>query len=181
MARVERRFLAGFTVALFVVGVAAIPFENQDQANKISKSIASAIVILLVAQVVVQVGHDALKLFSSDGYPDWQVAQELDAMGVKPGDRVSYMGEALTDHVWAYLGRFSIAAEISQEDVSTFWAASQDQKQEAITWLAKSGAKVIVTRHVPDSALPAVWKKVGHTDYYIFKSAKMKETMFNTP
>jgi hypothetical protein len=177
MARVEGRFLAGFTVAFFASGMAALTFLKEEgdanddpktqPKNRVVPCVVAAVTVLLVSQVTVEVGHQALKLSTDDGYPDWQVAQTLASMGVKAGDRVSYLGDGLTDHVWAYLGHVSIAAEIPLEDVTTFWAASADQKQRALAWLAARGARVLVTCNVPDSAVASGWKRVGHTRYYI--------------
>jgi hypothetical protein len=102
------------------------------------------------------------------------VATTLHQMGVKPGERVSYMGDTLSDHVWAHLGEVTIAAEIPQEDVLIFWAADEAEKEQATEWLAASGAKVLVTRGVPSTALSSGWRRVGDTDYYVLELAEKK-------
>jgi hypothetical protein len=88
-------------------------------------------------------------------------------MGVEPGDRVSYMGYALEDHVWAHLARVKISAEIPQKDTLAFWAAKPTDQIKALNWLAATGARVLVTRGVPDTAISMGWKKVGDSDYYV--------------
>jgi hypothetical protein len=101
--------------------------------------------------------------------PDWEVVEALNEMGVRAGDRVGYLGDTLGDHGWAYLGNLSIAAEIPEEDQPTYWAATNNEKQQVNSWIAKTGAKVIVTRNVPLSGPSAGWKRVGTSDYYILE------------
>ena len=88
-------------------------------------------------------------------------------MGVEPGERVSYMGYALVDHAWAHLARVKISAEIPEEDTLSFWAADQTERAEATRWLAATGAKVLVTRSVPSTAMSMGWRSVRDTDYYV--------------
>jgi hypothetical protein len=168
LVRVEGRFLAGFTVALFASCVAAIRFEDEASRDRIAKSVVPAVVMLLAAQVLIVVGHDALQALSPN-YPDWQVVEALKTMGLNSGDRVSYLGDTLSDHTWAYLGNLSIAAEIPEEDQPTYWAATQEEKQQVISWIAQTGSKALVTRNVPLSGLSAGWQRVDATDYYILK------------
>jgi len=49
----------------------------------------------------------------------------------------------------------------------SFWGADQDQRAEVEEWLAATGARVLVTREVPEAAAFMGWKKVGDTEYFI--------------
>jgi hypothetical protein len=167
LVRVEGRFLAGFTIALSAACMGAVRLPAAEFRRKLERGVVLAFALLLLAQVLVEVGHDGVKLLRRDPYPDWQVVTTLRTLGVQPGDRVSYMGDTLSDHVWAYLGRLSLVSEIPPEDVNTFWAASPEEKQRAVSWLAASGSKILVTRNVPDSALSFGWKNVAGTDYFV--------------
>jgi len=122
---------------------------------------------LLLSQIAVQVSHEASHLFGRQPHPDWQVATALRQIGLKNGDRVSYMGYALVDHAWAHLARVRISAEIPEEDVLNFWASDEKNRQEVINWLSSTTAKALITRNVPDSAIPMGWTKVAETNYYI--------------
>lgn len=168
LVRLEGRFLAGFTVAIFAASIAAIQFDDAASREKSVKSVVPAVVILLLAQVLLIVGHDGLKALSSNN-SDWQVVEGLNRMGLRSGDRVGYLGDTLSDHTWAYSGSLSIAAEIPEEDQPTFWAATQEEKQQVISRLAQTGAKALVTRNVPLSGPSVGWKRVDTTDYYILK------------
>jgi hypothetical protein len=99
----------------------------------------------------------------------------LQQMGLKQGERVSYMGDTLSDHVWAYLARVRIVAEIPLEDMPIFWAANQAERSQAMNWLSARGAKVLVTRGVPGTAMDG-WRRVGDTDYYILPFQAEKQS-----
>ena len=172
IVRAEPRFFAGFTFTLVAAALASPQFHDREQARRCGRSFVFAVGLLLGLQIAVRVGRDAGKLLLPDPYPDWAVAQSLRDLGVQPGDRVSYLGETITDHVWAYLAHVSVVAEIPKQDVDSFWAASEAQKEYAMAWLAKTGAKVLVTRDVPASAIATGWVNVRQTDCYILELPK---------
>ncbi len=97
--RVEDRFLAGFTVALFAACVASIRFTDLPESAKITGAVTLAVSSLLFAQAGVEAGHEAIKLLGRAQHQDWQVANTLHQMGVTAGDRrVTWaMGLGITD------------------------------------------------------------------------------------
>lgn len=177
LVRVDGRFLPGFTVALFAAAMAAIPAGGEARDESVGRSVASAVAILLVAQVVIQVGHEGLRLSGGDAYPDWQVVQALDKMGVTRGELVSYLGDALSDHEWAYLAHVSIVAEIPEEDRNTYWASSEAERRQVAMWLAKRGAKVLLTQDAPAPAHSSGWRRVGDTRYSLLDLATGTEPL----
>jgi hypothetical protein len=167
--RVDGRFLAGYIVALFAVCVALIRLPNAMNLQKTIWAIAFAVSFLLLGQVALQVSHEAIHLFAPQPHPDWLVATELQQMGLRKGDRVSFMGYALVDHAWAHLARVHVSAEIPEEDVLNFWASDGKERQDAINWLSATAAKALITKNVPESALPMGWMRVADTNYYILR------------
>ena len=167
--RVDGRFLAGYIVALFAVCVALIRLPNAMNLQKTVRAIAFAVSFLLLGQVALQVSHEAIHLFAPQPHPDWLVATELQQMGLRKVDRVSYMGYALVDHAWAHLARVHVSAEIPEEDVLNFWASDEKERQDAINWLSATAAKALITKNVPESALPMGWMRVADTNYYILR------------
>ena len=166
--RADGRFLPGYTMAICAGIMASISFNDDvGVATKLSRIVGISICLVLMIQSFVQIGHEGVRLFERKNYSDWQVATALSHMGVNYGDRVCYMGSALTDHAWAHLARVKIVAEIPAEDVPNFRAADQVRRDEVIRWVRFTGAKAIITRAVPKSALGMGWKSVGDTDYYI--------------
>jgi len=170
--RVDGRFLAGYMVALYATCVGSIRLANSLNLQKTMRAIAFAVSFLLLSQITVQVSHEAIHLFGRQPHPDWQVATALQQMGLKKGDRVTYMGYALVDHAWAHLARVRISAEIPEEDVLNFWASDISDikdRQDVINWLSSTAAKALVAKNVPDSTMPLGWMRVADTNYYILK------------
>jgi hypothetical protein len=167
--RVDGRFLAGFSMALFAACAAVLRVPEKENVRSYIPSMAWGVSLLLLAQVAVQAGHDGLGVFERQEPPDWQVAKYLKDQRIKNGDRAGYIGYALVDHAWAHLAGVRIAAEIPETDVANFWASPEPQRAEALDWMAATSAKVVVTRNVPGSALPMGWTRIGGTDYYVRK------------
>jgi hypothetical protein len=167
--RVDGRFLPGYIVVLYAACVASLRLPQSMNLQKTTRAIALAVSFLLLSQIAVQVSHEASHLFGRQPHPDWQVATALQQMGLKNGDRVSYMGYALVDHAWAHLARVRIAAEIPEEDVLNFWASDKKERQQIINWLSSTAVRALITQNVPDSAMSMGWTKVADTNYYILE------------
>jgi hypothetical protein len=167
--RVDGRFLPGYIVVLNAACVASLRLPQSMNLQKTTRAIALAVSFLLLSQIAVQVSHEASHLFGRQPHPDWQVATALQQMGLKNGDRVSYMGYALVDHAWAHLARVRIAAEIPEEDVLNFWASDKKERQQIINWLSSTAVRALITQNVPDSAMSMGWTKVADTNYYILE------------
>ncbi len=167
LVRAEGRMLAGFTIALFATVVAALRMDTGEWTPKITRAVVFSVSLILLSQIAIKIGHQGFGFYRAREFPDWRVATALQAIGVQPGDRASYLGDSLVNHAWAHLARMKISAEIPEEDVSSFWAAHQAERAVALQWLAASGAKVLVTRDVPATAISMGWKQVAGTDYYV--------------
>jgi hypothetical protein len=172
--RAEGRFLPGFLMAFFAAICIALGPARIADGSKFTKYIVYAATIVLVAQAVVEAGHTASS--ASSGFPDWQLAATLPSFGVAAGDKVGFLGDALEDHVWAHLARVEIVGEIPKDDVLTYWAATTEEKQQALQELSGAGAKVLVAPNVPPSAWPEGWKQVAGTQYFILELPATRTT-----
>ena len=175
LVRAEGRMLTGFTIGLFAACSAALRMEDNAWARRMSQSVLIAVSIVLVSQITITVGHEVAKYRDKDKFSDWEVATTLREMGVEPGERVGYMGDALMDHAWAHLARVKISAQIPDEDALSFWAAAQRDRVEAAKWLAATGARALVTRGVPATAMSMGWRRVGGTEYYVLMLSSLRE------
>lgn len=169
--RKEGRFFAGYTAALFAACAAALRVPDWAKVQKFIPSMAYGVSLLLLAQVAVQAGHEGIRVFEHQQHPDWQVAKYLQELGIKKEDRAGYIGYALVDHAWAHVAGVRISAEIPESDVANFWASGEQQREEAMQWIAATSATVVLTRKVPESAMAMGWTKIGDTDYYVLRLA----------
>lgn len=90
-------------------------------------------------------------------------------MGIAPDGKVSYIGDALTDHVWAHLAGVTLVSEVPLRGVPSFLAASRDLRSNVYNLFARTGAKAVVTTNVPPELEADGWQQVGGTKYYILR------------
>lgn len=101
--------------------------------------------------------------------PAWpgEVAEELQNLGVRPGEPVAVIGYAYSAF-WARLARVKIIAEMLDTDASAFWYGTAELKQTVIQAFRSTGARAIVGESVPDGAGTDSWRQVGDTNVYIY-------------
>ena len=117
------------------------------------------------ASAIYSTAHDLTVGENASVNVDWQIADGLLRLGVQPGDKVAFIGSSL-DFYWARLLRLHTVAEIGQQDLGYFWAADPSVKSQVINAFAGTGAKVIVTRDIPNHSSTDGWQKIGDTDHY---------------
>jgi len=169
LVHVEPRFLNGFIVLGWAACFLSLRLKPSEAAPVVIRSIAFAVVVGLGIQILVSVGHSASQFANSRDYLDWRVSQQLHSMGVQPGDRVSFIGDALNNHVWAHLARVSIVSEVPLRGESSFWAATPELRSQVFNLFVHSGAKAVVAMEIPPELVPDGWERVMGTDYYILK------------
>jgi hypothetical protein len=167
LVRVESRFISGFLILLWAALFSALRIPRSEAGLVLGRSVSLAIVLVLGFQIAWSVGHSVVRLVISGASPDWAVAQELRAAGIEPGDRVAFVGFALTNHYWAHMADATIVAEVSPEDPSSFWTASPAIRAQALQAVANAGVKVVVARDVPPDLLQDGWQNVTGSDFYL--------------
>jgi hypothetical protein len=174
--RIEGRFLPAFVMGVFVALGGALVWngpppppdksgEQHPSAQTVTKYLVYAAAAILALQGIAEVGHTASS--AARNYPDATAAAALTAFGVMPGDGVGFLGNGLEDHLWAHVAGVEIVGEIPKDDVSAFWAATPQQKREALAQLEAAHAKALITTNVPPPALAEGWKQLAGTQYYI--------------
>jgi hypothetical protein len=112
----------------------------------------------------------------------WQVADQLRRDGLRQGDEVAFIGDSFTAY-WARLARLRIVAEILPEEAYKFWAADALAKERVINAFRDTNAKIVVTDHIPVFRSTSEWRRIGHTDYYVFplQAQSLSEQQESTP
>jgi hypothetical protein len=116
------------------------------------------------------------------------VSETLRARGVKPGDRIAYIGQS-TDFYWARLAGVEVNAEIRQwgepsdpwflslvpktsvsgleRSVDIYWALSPEKKEKVDHILYGVGSTAIVTDAFPMGGDATGWNNIPGTSFYI--------------
>jgi len=54
-----------------------------------------------------------------------------------------------------------------------FWASDEKERQDAINWVTSATVKALITKNVPDSAMPMGWTKVADRNYYLLRLGRL--------
>jgi 4-amino-4-deoxy-L-arabinose transferase-like glycosyltransferase len=174
----EQRYFAPFVVVTGMSLFAAVRLSRAPG----SRRLTAALVCVTLVSFALSLGYySARDLYSSvrDLAPgrgarvdvQWQVAEELRRMGVRPGERVASIGNTMF-HAWPRLARVRVGAEISTRtggDVEKFWAGDAALKAQVCETFARTGARVVVAEGIPPWASAADgWRRVGATHFYVY-------------
>ena len=140
----------------------------------LSKKFMEFTVMLSVAMLMIAIGTTSSKEISGwqkigSVHTDWEIAKGLEKLGIKQGDKIATVGYSVPySAYWARVGKFKIVAEIIRQDADKFWSKSEDVKRQVIKSFAKTGAKVIVTNHLPKDLLKGKWIQIGSSECYAY-------------
>ena len=177
LINVEARYLAPFFTLIALSLFACLRLPETRATQRLTRA---TIVIILLA-CALSLAPDAARdvyvttrdIFTNQAAADdgqWQIASELQRLGVRPGAQVAVIGDAMYA-AWPRLARVRVVAELPVQPAgngAAFWTADEARKQQIIAAFAHTGAQVIVVEHVPQGVALAGWQRIGQTDHYIY-------------
>jgi len=95
-----------------------------------------------------------------------RIVDELARAGVPQGTKVGMIGNASVPY-WAWMGEYSIVAEVPTSGTSKFLGAEMSKRQQVYSCLAKSGARAALFYADTPELLEPGWRKVGSGDLYV--------------
>jgi len=176
LTHLESRYIGVFIVLLWMAIFASLRFSESQRLEALMKSIVYAIVILIMGFVITLSLPKVYNVVSSlirgeekSTHIHWQVADTLKKqIGIKPQDRVACIGDAYYAY-WARLARVKIVAEMPTRSVINFLAADESVRHQVIKIFEGTGAKVVVTREIPQTyAALFGWQRIKNTGYYVY-------------
>ena len=99
------------------------------------------------------------------------VAQMLEELGVKAGDKVGVIGYA-HDSFWARLMKVKITTQMLDEDAELLWRGDDAMEQSVLQAFADAGVRAVIAEFVPDNVELDGWLQVGDSNYYIYVFAE---------
>ena len=160
------RFLASFVVLLFAGVFATIQLPKLRSTRIVMTSLTIATVVAVGLQLLAPTLKEALEIVTErQENLHWQVATEMQQVGVQPGGRVAIFGLEDEHVYWARLARTKIVAQLEETD--QFWASDAPVRAEILQAAAKAGASAVVHKGKPLRLedLPQ-WQPLGDTGYY---------------
>lgn len=166
LIHVETRFLPGFLILLWLSLFRCLTLPRSAISRKlvwcITLAVAMTVGISVLRTAVVEGGH----LLRHQRNIQWDVADRLRQMGVRPGDRVASIGFSF-DGYWAHLAGVTIVTEIPESGAGTFWVSDPEVKAMVFQTFAGFGAKAVVCNRVPAYTLPHGWQQIGNSDFFV--------------
>ena len=176
---VEGRYIGVFVVLFLAAVLSNIALPDRQLSARLYLAGAAVMVVALAV---------SLTLFSIEGYldlnrnqidppptgsrpPGWpgEVAQELQQLGINPGEPVGVIGYGF-DSYWARLAKVRIVAEMLDVDAEALWLADEELQTRVVEAFAAAGADAIVAEYVPDHASLVGWHRVNDSNFFIYLS-----------
>jgi hypothetical protein len=139
-----------------------------------SRRVMGSIVAIVVVAALIPVGVTSARAAVSivrevsagtDVNRNWQIAQTLQRMGLREGDRVAILRvqsmSGLTHSLWAHLARVRIVAEGDAKET-----AGHVDEQGVFKALESIGIKLVVADAVPAWSLPDSWQPIADSGYF---------------
>ena len=161
----EFRYVAPFVLLLWLAAICSFLRMRPEGSRRFLFALILAAVCVTGLKAAKFAVSDLLAMRSSRENVDWQVAQALRAAGLQPGDSVAGLSRVAESH-WARLAGVKIVAEIPLGDEDVFWESGPEAKQKVFRILAGTGAKMVVTRYAPPSAVNEGWIPLGNSSFY---------------
>ncbi|MCI0356494.1 MAG: hypothetical protein L0099_15875, partial [Acidobacteria bacterium] len=140
----ESRHVAAYLVLFWTLAFASLRFGSVPAVRRVA---IAAILALALATAASWSRQFPEELDSIRERPDrvyWHVAQELQRIGARSGDRIAVFGDALWISAVARLARVQVAAEIRTADLNAYWSAPPEVQHQIAARLAESGIGYVV-------------------------------------
>lgn len=165
---VEKRYIAPF---LLILELSLIGVGSLSPLRGLKQKVLTLVLLWMSLLLLGRCGTTLASDFYSRGQDPlaqghWQVAQELQKMGLQPGDKVACIGYGLKAY-WARLARVQIVADMPTWNVNLFWTLDSSSQQQVIQALKERGVRAIVAPSGPEEAKSQGWAKVGDTGYWV--------------
>jgi hypothetical protein len=171
LVHAELRYIAVF-LTLFWVGLfSGLEVPAGIVGRRLAGAVALAVVIAMVSPAALSAGAHFRRALQSQPNNQWQVAEDLQRMGVQPGDRVGRF-PAHFGLAWARLLKAMVVAQIPPDSQAQFWCGKPETQAQVIDKFRGLGVTAIVAEKISTDARcgpgPA-WQKVGDGAYYALK------------
>ncbi len=178
----DKRYVGGALVILWTCLSASVSVSRARfrQFANVGIQILCVAVIALFASLrlraaIVMTVSDAVKRQESEWNLHWMLAERFRQLGVKSGDRIAFIGDAM-DSEWARQLGVRIVAEVpviferddkltrgivlNQSEVQAFWHAPPPVRTRVLDAFRRAGVSLVVAEMLPGTAEGEGWRRV---------------------
>ncbi|HEX8986077.1 MAG TPA: hypothetical protein VF767_11605, partial [Bryobacteraceae bacterium] len=178
---VDRRYVGGALVIVWICLLASVggPVRKLRLVNgsvqALSILFCLAFLAVKFAEPVRLTWTDLIRGSESEWNLQWMVAQRLRQLGVRAGDRVAYIGEAINAD-WVRLDGARIVAEVpvlwvryenlnrfvqpDPTEVKAFWSAAPETRARILEAFQRAGASMVIADSAPAASRREGWQSV---------------------
>jgi hypothetical protein len=171
LVHVELRYVAVFFTLLWVGLISGVEMPPGREGRRLAAAVTLAVVIAMVSPTVVSTAAHLNRAFTIQPHNQWQVAEDLQRLGVKPGDQVARF-PAHFGLAWARLLGVTVVAQIPLENSAGFWCGKPETQLQVIDTFRRLGVTAIVAEQIPSDPACApgpAWQKLGDGAYYALR------------
>ena len=162
LVHVELRYLAVFFTLFWVGLFSGLEMPRWRDDRRLAALVTLAVVIVMAGPPALSVAAHLRKMRARQPHNQWQVAHDLQRLGVKPGDRVARVGGGFGVVYWARLLGVTVVAEVPGSNSMDFWNAKPDAQAQVIEAFQRLGVTAIVADMTDDGRVPGPeWHKLG--------------------
>ncbi|MGH9532399.1 MAG: hypothetical protein ACRD2Q_08395 [Terriglobales bacterium] len=166
LVHVERRYVAPYLVLLCGACFSVVRLPDTPRARMLMPAVVIALAGATALTLLLRLPEDWHNLRERPERVQWQLAQELEKQGVRPGDGIAVVGVALWNSSAARLARAQIIAEVPVRNLNEFWAADTTTRQRILETLAASGAKAAILECTAACLTPDPCTKLQNTSSF---------------
>jgi hypothetical protein len=137
------RYLPPWIMLLWAAVLFAVRTRGRFAETTVYRRLPELIAIALIAAIAYGAYGQSRDGREDDATPEYATAEGLGKLGLPPGTRVGAIGFDFDVH-WAYLGGYSVVAEIESTEECAFWGASPSVRIDVLRAFARAGAGVVV-------------------------------------
>jgi hypothetical protein len=167
---VQERYVAVFFIVVWTALFSSVRLARGNESRRLAVGATLALVFAFGIPLTVAAAEDFHEGFRHLRHPQWEIAQVLRHMGVKPGDLVGRIGG--THRIeWARLLRVRVIAEIPREQAEYFWSSSPAVQSQVLEKFRDVGARVVVAQAMDPGEVfvPAQgWQEIGNSGFYAY-------------
>jgi len=161
---VEGRYVASFLVILWLAAFASSLGSASVASGRVAVAVVLAVTLVTGVKTLKYAATDVLAIHKQVN-ENWEAAQKLKELGVRPGDRVALIGVLAEQH-WLRLANVKGVAELRYRDEQKFWTGDANLQERVFTAFAGTGSKIVVATHAPVTVVKEGWIRLGNTDFY---------------
>jgi len=139
----EYRFMPAWKILVWAAILAGLRLTARRASLPAYRWLAAGVAFIMLASVANGIRGEYVEGRHDDATPEYQTAEGLRKMGLRPRDKVGIMGFD-NDAIWPYLAGFSVVAEIDTQDVCDFWKAPAQVQADVLLRFRQAGATAVV-------------------------------------